>query len=77
MVTAIPASASYDPAPGRPVIAYDIGPVPAAAKEPAASSPAATPQAEPTSGTGAVREEYARAGQWKAQPGKAAAPAAE
>lgn len=77
MVTAIPASASYDPAPGRPVIAYDIGPVPAAANPPAASSPAATPQAEPTSGTGAVREEYARAGQWKTQPGKAAAPAAE
>ncbi len=73
----IPASASYDPAPGRPVIAYDIGPVPAAAKPPAASSPAAAPQAEPTSGTGAVREEYARAGQWKTQPGKAAAPAAE
>jgi hypothetical protein len=73
MATAVSASASasYDPAPSRPVIAYDLGPVPAAANPPAAASPAAA-LGEPASGTGAVREEYSRAGHWKAQPGKAA-----
>ena len=68
---AIPAAATYESAPNRPIIAYDPGPVPAAAK-PAAALPATT-LIEPSSGTGAVREEYARAGQWKTQPGKSAA----
>jgi hypothetical protein len=45
----------------HPVIAYDLGPVPAAAKPPAATVP---PPAE--GGSGAVKAEYARAGQWKA-----------
>jgi hypothetical protein len=74
--TAVPLAATYEPAPGRPVIAYDPGPV-AASSAPSAKPPApqqadALPR-EPASGTGAVREEYARAGQWKAQPGKPAA----
>jgi hypothetical protein len=63
---AAPASAAAD----RPVIAYDLGPV--AAPKPAASSSAAgvsTSASEPVSGMGAVKAEYARAGQWKAQPG--------
>ncbi len=59
--------------PGRPVIAYD----PAFAAPPKSgprgndSQPAAAPAAPPSeavTGTGAVRPEYARAGQWKAQP---------
>jgi hypothetical protein len=71
----VPIAASFEPAPNRPVIAYDLGPVPAsrpAAAKPAAAVPTAMPS-EAQSGTGAVREEYARAGQWKAQPGKPAA----
>jgi hypothetical protein len=78
---ASPAGSMPDGAgPGRPVIAYDLGPVPAARQGaraagdkspvvPAADAPAQT-------GTGAVKAEYARAGQWKAQPGTGPAPAA-
>ncbi len=67
-----------------PVIAYDLGPVPVSrqgargassgvqtAAPPADDLPAGVP-----SGPGAVRPEYARAGQWKTPPG-AASPAAE
>jgi hypothetical protein len=66
--------------PARPVIAYDLGPAPARAEgaksEAAASSvPASTPPAAAYSGTGAVKAEYARAGQWKPRAGEAAAPA--
>ena len=62
---AIPAAAS------APAIAYDPGFAPA--KKPAATATPATPAAsaptsEPVTGTGAVRPEYARAGQWKSQP---------
>lgn len=68
----------------RPVIAYELDPVPAArqanrsggpAKTPAAIAP--SPPVEAHSGTGTVKAEYARAGQWKTQPGAAvsAAPA--
>lgn len=60
-----PASAASE----RPVIAYDLGPV--AAPKTSASSPSAgasTSAREPESGTGAVKAEYARAGQWKTQP---------
>ena len=67
---------------GRPVIAYEINPVPVAKQTASGSSagkaPAAIPPSPPVeahSGTGAVKAEYARAGQWKAQPGAAPAPA--
>ncbi len=80
--TAAPATSPFigasDPVPNRPVITYDLGPVqakPAAANPPA--SGAAAPASEPVSGTGSVRQEYARAGQWKTQPGKPAAAPAE
>jgi Cell Wall Hydrolase len=45
----------------HPVIAYDLGPVPAAISSPVKAGP---PEAE--AGSGAVKSEYARAGQWKA-----------
>ena len=64
----------------RPVIAYELDPLPVskqAARIPgtgAAPSPTAAPTpAEPVAGTGSVRPEFARAGQWKAQPGSAPA----
>ncbi|WP_233997150.1 cell wall hydrolase [Porphyrobacter sp. HT-58-2] len=73
-----------EPEPSRPVIAYDFAPVPARKQGAAASSgtsavPAQPAPAAPTetySGTGAVKPEFARAGQWKAQPGAAPSPAA-
>ena len=78
---AAPYISPYDPLPSRPVIGYDLGParaMPAPGRIPADGPAASVPAAEPVSGTGAVRQEYARAGQWKAQPGKpAAAPPAE
>lgn len=61
-----------------PVIAYDLDPVPARKQAPRPAVGTAAPAAqasEPAAGTGAVRPEYARAGQWKAQPGAAATPA--
>jgi hypothetical protein len=72
-----PPTAAVDLAPSRPVIAYDLGPTPAAkpaargGSAPAAIAPPTRPSlpAEAQSGTGSVRPEYARAGQWKAQPG--------
>jgi hypothetical protein len=70
--TTLPVAASVVAGvPARPVIAYDLDPV--AAKKPAASPPpaASAPASEPVTGTGAVRPEYARAGQWKSQPGPA------
>ncbi|WP_082337023.1 cell wall hydrolase [Porphyrobacter sp. AAP60] len=68
------AYAPLDTAPDRPIIAYDLGPVPAKAGSAKAASPdASTPPSEPASGTGAVKAEYARAGQWKTQPNTAAA----
>lgn len=59
---------------GRPAIAYDLGPVPLArqgaraggAKSPPGPAPA--PPVEAYAGAGAVKPEYASAGQWKAQP---------
>ncbi len=82
VITAIPASAAA-PAPGRPVIAYDLGPVPArpapARPNPARLNNADEPVAatrEAASGTGAIKPEYARAGQWKAQPGSLPSPSA-
>jgi hypothetical protein len=80
----ITASASIATAPGRPVIAYQLDPVPVrqqaarggAARADTAPLPPSTPS-EAYTGTGTVKAEYARAGQWKAQPGAApsAAPA--
>ncbi|WP_324076024.1 MAG: cell wall hydrolase [Erythrobacter sp.] len=61
----------------RPAISYDIAP--AQAGTPAAPvAPAGAASGTPAySGTGAVKAEYARAGQWKARPADtAAAPAA-
>lgn len=70
-----------DPA---PVLAYDFAPVPARKQGEAASSGKAAAPANPApsapneayGGTGAVKPEFARAGQWKAQPGAAPSPAA-
>ena len=67
----------------RPVIAYDLAPVPASrqgttfpeGKAPAAIAPAAPSEAY--AGTGSVKAEYARAGQWKARPDTAPSPAPE
>lgn len=61
-----------------PVIDFDIAPAatpaPAPArKQGAAAAPVAA--SEPVTGTGSVRPEYARAGQWKARPGPGTAPA--
>ena len=80
----IPASATITATPGHPVIAYDLDPVPVrqqaarggAAKPDATALPPSAPS-EAYTGTGTVKAEYARAGQWKAQPGAApsAAPA--
>jgi hypothetical protein len=70
-------------APARPAIAYDFGPLPAVRQNPRAvasgtaeaiAAPAPAPASAPNAGyagTGAVRSEYARAGQWKAPPGSA------
>ncbi|MCL9981786.1 MAG: cell wall hydrolase [Erythrobacter sp.] len=67
--------------PALPVIAYDLGPAPARAATPKSAAaapvaPASTAATPALSGTGAVKAEYARAGQWKARPGEAPAPAA-
>ncbi|MDC8754732.1 cell wall hydrolase [Erythrobacter sp. sf7] len=63
----------------RPVIAYDLGPVPLAAQaRPAAKSPPAAPAPAPVeaySGAGSVKAEYARAGQWKTRQGDTPTPA--
>jgi hypothetical protein len=72
-------AALAEPAAARPLIAYELDPVPvrkqAARGAGSAPLPAAAPApAEPVAGTGSVRPEYARAGQWKAQPGAAPAP---
>ena len=78
--TAVPVtySAPVTATPGRPVIAYELDPVPVrqqaarggAAKADAAPLPPSAPS-EAYTGTGTVKAEYARAGQWKAQPGAA------
>ncbi len=65
--------------PGRPAIAYDLDPAPLkkqAARLAGGKSPAPLATEAPVeaySGAGTVKPEYARAGQWKAQP--AAVPA--
>ena len=72
--------------PSGPVIAYDPGPVgkrpattrgakPAGAAASAAADNASQPDAAYT-GTGQIKPEYARAGQWKARPDTAPSPAA-
>ena len=69
-----PVAASYEVAPARPAIAYDLAPVTARKQDarPSSITAGAAPNpAEPATGTGAVKAEYARAGQWKAQPGMA------
>jgi spore germination cell wall hydrolase CwlJ-like protein len=69
------AAATAASAAARPVIAYQFDPLPATrarAGGAAGSSPAAPSPVEPQAGTGSVKAEYARAGQWKAQPGGAA-----
>jgi len=68
--------------PARPVIAYDLDPVPAAKPAQGGSAKASAPLTNevPTpaySGAGAVKAEYARSGQWKAQPSSPASPAAK
>lgn len=67
-------------APARPVIAYDLDPVPAAkqAQGGAATAPIANEVPTPAyAGAGAVKSEYARSGQWKAQPGSTPSPASK
>jgi hypothetical protein len=64
---------AHNAASHQPTIAYDLGPVPAAAK-PATAAPA---QGEAAGGSGAVKPEYARAGQWKAPAPKPAEPPAQ
>ena len=74
-------SLAVETAQARPVIAYDLAPVPVkkqAAKPASGKAPAPLVTAAPSgsySETGTVKPEYARAGQWKAQPG-APSPAA-
>ena len=65
--------------PARPLITYDLGPAPARAGTPksAAAAPVSSASTAATpafSGTGSVKAEYARAGQWKARPGESPAP---
>lgn len=74
----MPVAVPGEAAPGLPVIAYDLGPMPLRKQAPRGGSAAPTPAplatsapSEPYAGTGAVKTEYARAGQWKAQPGAA------
>jgi hypothetical protein len=71
-----PRTETLPPAANRPVIAYDLGDeteraVPArprtAPAATAASHPTSPPH-EPLTGAGAVKAEYAKAGQWKARP---------
>ncbi len=69
-------------APGRPVIAYDLSPVPLAKQGAAVTqgkAPVIAPAAptEAHAGTGSVKAEYARAGQWKARPDTPSSPAPE
>ncbi|MFO6447660.1 cell wall hydrolase [Erythrobacter sp. NE805] len=77
------APAALAPAPARPVIAYDLAPVPARKQGPRtgggkpAPTIAAEVPAEAYAGAGAVKPEYARAGQWKTPPGTAPAGAVE
>jgi hypothetical protein len=64
------------PAAIAPVIGYDIAPV-VPSRKPGAPATAAAGIAAPgeaVTGTGSVKPEYARAGQWKAQPGPGNAP---
>ena len=72
----VPAGPPAGLAPGLPAISYDAAPVPPR-KQGAAGAAGGTPVApsEPVTGTGSVKPEYARAGQWKAQPGPGTAPA--
>jgi hypothetical protein len=77
-----PAPATAEAVPARPVIAYDLDPMPnakqavgAGAAAPATIAP--SPPVEAHSGTGTVKAEYARAGQWKTQPGTPPVPARE
>ena len=61
----------------RPVISYDIPETRPAAPVATAAANATAPGTPAYSGTGAVKAEYARAGQWKARPATpAAAPSA-
>ncbi len=66
----------------RPAIAYELEPVPMRkqAQGAGAKAPAALASEGPNpaySEAGAVKSEYARSGQWKAQPGGAQVPAAK
>ena len=60
--------------PAGPAIAYE--PIDIAPRQPAppAAAPAPSAPSEPVTGTGSVKPEYARAGQWKAQPAPGASP---
>jgi hypothetical protein len=71
-VTAPTGLDTHAPLPAGPVIAYDLSPVPAKAAASAARGGAGESAA---SGTGQVKPEYARAGQWKTAPGTAPAAA--
>lgn len=75
MVTATALPEAGEP---RPVIAYDLDPVPARSVSKPAAAPEALPPSAPNEaygGAGTVKPEYARAGQWKARPDAGPAPA--
>jgi hypothetical protein len=71
----VPAGPPIAIVPGLPVIGTDFAPVPARKQGAAGGEVAPATPSEPVSGTGSVKPEYARAGQWKAQPGPGKAPA--
>lgn len=72
--TATPPLPGVETSAARPVIAYDLGPAPArpATNKPAAPAVITAPPTPAYSGAGTVKAEYARAGQWKAQPSEPA-----
>jgi hypothetical protein len=71
------ASSLPDAGAARPAISYDIAPAQAGTPAAPVAPAGAAPGTPAYSGTGAVKAEYARAGQWKARPADtAAAPAA-
>jgi Cell Wall Hydrolase len=70
-----PAAIPLPGVPAAPAIGYAPLPVPANRQSAPAAAAAPSAASEAASGTGSVKPEYARAGQWKAQPAPAASPA--
>jgi hypothetical protein len=70
----VPATLPAAATPGRPAIGYDAGAVPQRKQGATAAAAGAAAPGEAVTGTGSVKPEYARAGQWKAQPGPGSPP---